>query len=121
MLGTILSYMPIISFFFVDRILDLTTISKDELEKYQKDAKNLAYEEYFSCLFILVAESARFQGLNIALDNQFLLDKDAYPTTMHQDLKLLEKFKAEVGTTPKGRADYGDESGVAFTQAQSWA
>ena len=34
---------------------------------------------------------------------------------------LLEKFKAEVGTTPKGRADSGDESSVAFAQVQSWA
>ena len=40
---------------------------------------------------------------------------------MPQALKLLEKFKAEVGTTPKGRADSSDQSGVAFAQAQSWA
>ena len=61
-----------------------------------------------SGLFILVADSGCFQGLKRALDNQFLLDKDAYPTTMPQALKLLEKFKAEVGTTPKGRADSSD-------------
>ena len=62
-------------------------------------------------------ESSCFKGLNRALDNQFLLDNDTYPTTMPQALKLLEKFKAEVGTTPKGRADSGDEYGVAFAQA----
>ena len=73
------------------------------------------------CLFILVANSGRFQGLKRALDNQLLLDKDAYPTTMHQALKLLEKFKSEFVTTPKGRAYSGDEYGVAFAQAQSWA
>ena len=94
--------MPIISFFFVDRILDLTTISKDELEKYQKDAKHLAYEEYFLCLFILVAKSGIFQGLKRALDNQFLMDKDVYPTTMNQALKILEKFKDEVGKRLRG-------------------
>ena len=33
----------------------------------------------------------------------------------------MEKFKAEVGTTPKGRAYSGEEYGVAFAQAQSWA
>ena len=103
---------------FVERMLDPMTISKDELEKVQKDAKNSACEEYFSRLFILVAYSGRFQGLNRALDNQFLLDKDAYPTTMPQSLNLLEYFKAEVGTTPKGRADSGDDYSVAFSQAQ---
>ena len=64
-------------------------------KKFQKDAKNSAYEDYLSYLFILVADSGRFQGLRRALDNQFLLDKDAYPTTMPRALKLLEKFKAE--------------------------
>ena len=54
------------------------------------------------------------------MDNQLLLDKDTYPTTMSQALKLHEKFNDEVGTTPKGHADSDDESGVAFAQAQSW-
>ena len=41
-----------------------------------------------------------------------------YPTTMPQALKIIENLKAEVVTTPKGRADSGDESGASFTQAQ---
>ena len=105
----------------VERDLDQTTISKDELEKVKKDAKKSACEEYLSCLSILVSESGRFQGIKRALDNQLLLDKDVYPTTMPQDLNIIENFKAEVGTTPKGCADSVDESGVAFAQAQSWA
>ena len=40
---------------------------------------------------------------------------------MPQAQKLLEKFKAEVDTTSKGRAESGDESGVAFEQAKIWA
>ena len=52
-----------------------------------------------SCLFILVADGGRFQGLKRALDNQYLMDKDAYPTTIPQALKLLEKYKAEFGAT----------------------
>ena len=40
------------------------------------------------------------------------------PTTMPQSLKLIDKFKAEVGTTPKGRADSSDEYVVAFSHAQ---
>ena len=34
----------------------------------------------------------RFQGLKISLDNQYLMDKDAYPTTMPQAPKLLESI-----------------------------
>ena len=40
---------------------------------------------------------------------------------MTQALKLLEKFKAEFGTTPKGSSDSVDEYGVAFAQAKIWA
>ena len=40
---------------------------------------------------------------------------------MPQALNILEKFKAEVGTTPKGRANSGDEYVVSFVQAQIWA
>ena len=105
----------------VQREPDTTTISKDELEKVQKDAKKSACEEYLSCLFILDANSGRLQGLKRALNNQFLLDKYSYPTTVPHALKLLDKFKAEVGTTPKGHAEPGVESGVFFAQAQSWA
>ena len=104
--------MDYITLLCVERELDSTTISKDGLEKVQKDPKKSACEEYFSCLFILVPDSGSFQRLNIALDNQFLLYKYAYPTTMPQALKLLEKFKAEVGATPKGRTDSVDDSGV---------
>ena len=93
----------------IDRDLDPTTISKDELEKVQKDAKKWGCEEYLSCLFMLVANSGSFQGLKRALDNQFLLEKDAYYITMPKTLNILDKFKDEVGTTPKDRADSGDD------------
>ena len=44
-----------------------------------------------------------------------------YPTTMPQALKLPEKFNAGVGTIRKGCTDSGDDSGVAFAQAQIWS
>ena len=40
---------------------------------------------------------------------------------MPQALKLLDKFKSEFGTTSKGCVDSGDESCVAFSDAQIWA
>ena len=75
-------YVDPLAIFLVESMMDLTTISKGELERVQKDANKSACEEYLLCLFILVANSGCFQGLKRALDNQFLLDKYAYPTTM---------------------------------------
>ena len=83
------------------------------------DAERMLCEEYLLCLFILVADGGRFQGLKLALDNQYLMDKDAYPTTMPQALKLFEKYKAEVGATEQN-ADSAGESGVDFAQADAW-
>eukprot|EP00957_Ditylum_brightwellii_P110600 8435718-Ditylum_brightwellii.AAC.1 len=51
----------------------------DNLKKVILDAEHGACEEYLVCLFILVADCGRYQGLKQALDNQFLMDKDAYP------------------------------------------
>ena len=70
-------------------------------------------------MFILVADKSRFQGFKCALDNQFLLDKDAYPTSMPQALKLLEKFKADSGVA-SNVADYDDDTGVQFAQTETW-
>ena len=43
----------------------------------------------------MVADGGRYQGLKRALDNQYLMDKDAYPENLPQALKLLEQFKSE--------------------------
>ena len=56
-----------------------------------------------------------FRSLKHALDNQYLMDKDAYPTTMLQTLTLLEKYKAEVGATEQN-SDSAGEFGVPFSQ-----
>ena len=46
------------------------------------DAERGSYEKYLACLFILVADGGRYQGLDQALDTQYLVDKP-------QALKLL--------------------------------
>eukprot|EP00957_Ditylum_brightwellii_P114190 8705812-Ditylum_brightwellii.AAC.1 len=48
----------------------------DNLKKAILDAECGTCEEYLACLFILVADGGWYQGLNQALDNQFLMDKD---------------------------------------------
>ena len=66
-----------------------------------------------------MADGGRFQGLKRALDNQYLMYKDAYPTTMPQALKILENYKAEFGTTEQD-ADSAGDYGVFFSQADAW-
>ena len=79
----------------------------------------MSCEEYLLCLFISVADGGRFQWLQRALYNQYLMDKYAYPTTMPQDLKILDKYKSEFGDTEQN-ADSAGESGVAFARAGAW-
>ena len=66
---------------------------------------------------ILVAGGGRYQGLKRALDNQYLMDKDAYPETLPQALKLLEQFKPELFADAAPGESAGD-SGVAFAQTK---
>ena len=79
------------------------------------DAERQSCDEYLACLFILVADGGRYQGLKHALDNQYLKDKDAYPCTRPHALKLLEQFKPE-STNEVIPGESGGEPGVAFTQ-----
>ena len=86
-----------------------------ELKEVKADAVRVACDEYLLCLFILVADGRRYQGLKRALDNQYFMDKDAYTNTMSQALKPLEQFipKNAPDVAP---SDTSDGAGVAFTQ-----
>ena len=95
--------------------MDPETCNPTDLKEVMEDIERMSCEEYLLCLFILVADGGRFQGLKRALDNQYLMYKDTYPTTMPQALKLLEKYKAEVGATEQN-VDSAGEYGVAFAQ-----
>ena len=92
-----------------ERGLDLETCDPIELKEVMDNVERMSCEEYLSCLFIIVADGGRFQGLKRALDNQYLMDKDAYSKTMPQALKLLDKYKAEVSATEQN-ADSAGES-----------
>ena len=80
------------------------------------DAERQSCDNYLARLFILVADGGRYQGLKRALDNQYLMDKDAYPCTRPQVLKLLEQFKPE-STNEVIPAESGGDPSVAFTHA----
>ena len=94
----------------------------DECDKHGADYKKVmldtergSCDKYLACLFILVADGGRYQGLKRALDNQYLMDKDVYPETLPQALKLLEQFKPEAIADAATGKPAGD-SGVAFAQ-----
>ena len=96
-----------------ERGLDPDSDDIDGLKKAIIDAERGSCDEYLACLFILVADSGRYQGLKQDLDNQYLMDKDAYPETLPQALKLLEQFKPELFADAATGEPAGD-SGVAF-------
>ena len=91
----------------------------DEIEKVMKDAERQSCDEYLACLFILVADGGMHQGLKRALDNQYLMDKDAYPETLSQALKLLEQIKPEA-FADTATVEPSDDSGVAFAQTEGY-
>ena len=62
----------------------------DNSQKVISDAERNSCDKYLACLFILVADGGRYQDLKRALDNQYLMDKDAYPCSLPQAMKLLE-------------------------------
>ena len=61
---------------------------EDDSDTY--DLKKVIADAERTCLFILVADGGRYQGLKRVLDNQYLMDKDAYPCSLPQAMKLLE-------------------------------
>jgi predicted transcriptional regulator len=64
--------------------------NSDDLKNVIVDSEHSSCDKYLACLFILVTNGGRYQGLKQALDNQYLMDKDAYPCTLPQALTLLE-------------------------------
>ena len=55
-----------------ERGLDPETCNPTELKEVMDDAERMSCGEYLSCLFILVDDGGRFQGLKPILDNQYL-------------------------------------------------
>ena len=96
-------------------------LNPDEREALARAAMDASCEEYLSCLFIRVSDNTRFKGLKEALDNQFLLDKSAYPRELSEALKLLKNFKVSGGSNANNRAQQPEtavpSAGLAFVQA----
>ena len=102
-----------------ERGLDPDSDDADGLQKVIIDAERQSCDEYLACLFILFVDGGRYQGLKQALDNQYLMDKDAYAETLPQALKLLEQFKPELFADTATGKPAGD-SGVVFAQTKSY-
>ena len=91
----------------------------DKLKKVLSDAERSSCDKYLACLFILVADGGRYQGLKRALDNQYLMDKDAYPCSLPQAMKLLEQFKPEA-FNEAAAGEPASDAGVAFAQTDGY-
>ena len=91
----------------------------DELKKVLSDAERSSCDKYLACLLILVADGGRYQGLKRALDNQYLMDKDAYPCSLPQAMKLLEQFKPEA-FNEAAAGEPASDAGVAFAQTDGY-
>ena len=102
-----------------ERGLDPDSDDTDGLQKVLLDTERGSCDEYLACLFILVADGGRHQGLKRALDNQYLMNKDTYHETLPQALTLLEQLKPESFTDAATGEPAGD-SGVAFAQTNSY-
>eukprot|EP00957_Ditylum_brightwellii_P152838 11633468-Ditylum_brightwellii.AAC.1 len=59
------------------------------------------------------------KGLKQALDNQYLMEKDAYPCSLPQAMKLHEQIKTEAFVEAAAGKPGGD-SGVAFVQTKGY-
>ena len=59
---------------YVDRLMDERGLDHDsdvdEIKKVLTDVEQQSCDEYLACIFILVADGGRYQGLKHALDNQ---------------------------------------------------
>ena len=62
-----------------ERGLDPDSDDTDGLQKVIIDAECGSCDKYLACLFILVADGGRYQGLKQALNNQYLMDQDRHP------------------------------------------
>ena len=88
-------------------------------KKISKEVMKGSCKEYLVCLFIRVANHTRHRGWKNRLDDQYLLDKVAYPKTMPTALKLLQQLKGEAGQNNKQAVkEMEQETGLAFAQTK---
>ena len=75
-------------------------------------------DEYLSCMLIRITNHNMFKGLKTALNNQFLLKKDAYPLTLLEALKFLKNYCVPTnGRFGKLGSNSAVSTGLAFVQA----
>ena len=72
------------------------TTDADSITGSKQEAFDVkARAKYLACLFLNGADNTRYHALKTQLNNQFLMQKDAYPSTYEEALKLLDNFKVE--------------------------
>lgn len=90
-------------------------MSTDERKPLQSEAMKLAKEAYLACLFIMMADGARYGGVKAALGDNYLLGKQEYPQDLLAAKRLLADYRGVPGKARKAAAA-ADDQGVAFAE-----
>jgi hypothetical protein len=88
----------------------LVDLDADEKEACLK----ASCEEYLAALFIRIANDGHYKAVKIELDNLYLFNKGAYPTTLDEAYRYLQNFKQITPRQP--RAHDRVEDGLAFAE-----
>ena len=95
----------------------------DALVALTRKASDAQCKEYWSSLFLRIADSDCFSNLKDQFDNLHLLDGDKYPKRMESALRFLQNYKGNSGKS-RGKT-YNSlqhrqaQEGVAFPQVGS--
>jgi hypothetical protein len=87
----------------------LVDLDADEKEACLK----ASCEEYLAALFIRIANDSHYKAVKIELDNLYLFNKGAYPTTLDEAYRYLQNFKQIAPCQPRNDRV---EDGLAFAE-----
>jgi predicted Fe-S protein YdhL (DUF1289 family) len=92
--------------------VSMSSLSNDEKLKCRASA----CDEYKACLFIKTANGKRYNGLKVKLQNLNLFNHGAYPKTVEEAYRMLQKYEPEVGATQNRTRQQEYEDSLAFGQ-----
>ena len=85
-------------------------------QKMEDTVMESTCEEYLTCLFLLMAYDGRYKPLKTDLENNFLLGKQEYPTTILEAKRLMTDFQPTGGLVGgnHNQKDRPEPTNVAF-------
>ena len=117
-------YHPVVYMLHLAALIKIKKITNDayqamtrELQKpLEAEAMKSSKGAYLACLFLLMADEDRYGRVKVALDDNYLLEKQEYPQDLLAAKRLLADFKG-AGPNTKRKAPGSEEGqGVAFVE-----